>query len=34
MSDVEVAMLKQLRGHLGLDLPATEEQPEGPRQAV
>jgi hypothetical protein len=34
MSDVEVAMLNQLRRQLGLVSPAIEEQPEVQRQAV
>jgi len=34
MSDVEVAMLKQLRRQLGLESPAIEEQPEAQPQAV
>ena len=34
MSEVEVAMLKQLRRQLGLESPAAEEQPEVQAQAV
>lgn len=34
MSDVEVAMLKQLRRQLGLESPAIEGQPQAQRQAV
>ena len=34
MGEVELAMLRQLRHELGLERPATEEQPEPLRQAV